>query len=74
MSAFTLTEVNEQLTLWKDALKKVAKGQTLSMNGRSITMADLAEIKNTIAEFERRKEALTNNLKGHNIKLASFNS
>lgn len=56
----TLTEVGEQLTAWKAAYLAVSKGQTFSMNGRSLTRSDADACWAQIVRLER----LENRLRG----------
>ncbi len=57
-----LAEVNAQLTLWWEALSKCSSGQAYVIggvrNGRSLTRADLPEIRNTIDWLESKKAEL----------------
>jgi len=56
----TLTEVRTELTAWYAARTAAARGQTFSMNGRSITKANLPEIHAMISQLERREKSLQN--------------
>lgn len=60
----TLTDVQTQLTAWEAALLAVSKGQTASMGGRSLTRANLPEIRATITWLERKEKALLNKADG----------
>lgn len=71
--ALTATEAQTHLDAWLAANKAVAKGKTYSMNGRSLTLADVTEIQQQIEYWERRVEALSNPKgAGHDYAVASF--
>ena len=50
---------NEALDAWIAADLAVAKGQSYSMNGRSLTLANTREIREQIQYWERRVSAFT---------------
>jgi len=50
----------------------VAKGKSYSMNGRSLTLADVNEIQGQIQYWERRVVAMQNNSGGTDYTLADF--
>lgn len=54
MTAITYTEAQEQLTEWMAASKAVASSQSYSMNGRSLTRANAAEITRMITFWETK--------------------
>jgi len=56
----TLTTAQTALDAWIAADLAVAKGQSYSMNGRSLTMANVPEIRGQIQYWERRVVALSN--------------
>lgn len=56
----TLEQVRASLAKWYDALDEIAGGKSVSMNGRSWTGADSAEIRQTIVFLERRELSLQN--------------
>ena len=56
----TLTHARAALDAWIAADLAVAKGQSYSMNGRSLTMANTKEIREQIQYWERRIFALSN--------------
>lgn len=64
MSAFTLTEIDTQLTAWKSALLACASGQSYRMdsggNSRQLAMSDLPEIRRTITWLQTERNSLTN--------------
>jgi len=56
----TLQTARDALNAWVKADLSVAKGQSYSMNGRSITLANIREITEQIHYWERRVAALSN--------------
>lgn len=55
--ALTLTQAQTALDAWIAADLAVAKGQSYSMNGRSLTLANAKEIREQIQYWERRVQA-----------------
>jgi ABC-type transport system involved in cytochrome bd biosynthesis fused ATPase/permease subunit len=55
--ALTLTQAQTALDAWIAADIAVAKGQSYSMNGRSLTLANSKEIREQIQYWERRVSA-----------------
>jgi ABC-type transport system involved in cytochrome bd biosynthesis fused ATPase/permease subunit len=55
--ALTLTQAQTALDAWIAADLAVAKGQSYSMNGRSLTLANSKEIREQIQYWERRVSA-----------------
>lgn len=55
--ALTLTQAQTALDAWITADLAVAKGQSYSMNGRSLTLANSKEIREQIQYWERRVSA-----------------
>lgn len=55
--ALTLTQAQTALDAWIAADLAVAKGQSYSMNGRSLTLANAKEIREQIQYWERRVSA-----------------
>lgn len=62
MAIFSLTEIDQQMTLWKTALSTVSLGQSYRMNtgttDKTLTMADLPEIRNTLRFLENERRGL----------------
>ena len=58
--SITLKIAQDALNAWVKADLSVAKGQSYSMNGRSITLAQSKEIREQIHYWERRVAALSN--------------
>jgi len=52
--ALTLTQAQTALDAWIAADLSVAKGQSYSMNGRTLTLANAKEIREQIQYWERR--------------------
>ena len=59
--SITFTQAQTALDAWIAADLAVAKGQSYSMNGRSLTMANVKEIREQIHYWERRLAALSSN-------------
>ena len=59
--SITSTQVQTALDAWIAADLAVAKGQSYSMNGRSLTLANSKEIREQIQYWERRVMAFNNN-------------
>lgn len=55
--ALTLTQAQTALDAWIAADLSVAKGQSYSMNGRTLTLANSKEIREQIQYWERRVSA-----------------
>lgn len=55
--ALTLSQAQDALDAWIAADLAVAKGQSYTMNGRSLTMANVKEIREQILYWERRVSA-----------------
>ena len=55
--ALTLTQAQTALDAWIAADLSVAKGQSYSMNGRTLTLANSKEIREHIQYWERRVSA-----------------
>ena len=55
--ALTLTQAQTALDAWIAADLAVAKGQSYTMNGRSLTLANAKEIREQIQYWERRVSA-----------------
>ena len=58
MSIFTLAEIEEQITAYKNALKACAAGQEVQVDGERMTRADLPEIRKTLSWLGDEKRAL----------------
>jgi len=72
--SITSTQAQTALDAWIAADLAVAKGQSYSMNGRSLTLANAKEIREQIQCWERRVMAFSNNSSGGNqpAALADF--
>tara|TARA_B100001123_G_scaffold124129_1_gene144591 strand:+ start:8066 stop:8296 length:231 start_codon:yes stop_codon:yes gene_type:complete len=57
MMALTLSQAQTALDAWIAADLAVAKGQSYTMNGRSLTMANVKEVREQILYWERRVSA-----------------
>lgn len=58
MAQKTLDIANERLDLWLEAEAKVAGGQSYTIGDRTMTRADLSEIRSQIRFWEGRVEQL----------------
>jgi hypothetical protein len=70
--ALTLTHAKAALDAWLAADLAVAKGQSYSMNGRSLTLANSREIREQIQYWERRVAALESANQNQQAALADF--
>lgn len=59
MAGITLAQAQERLTAWLEADASVARNQSYSINNRSLTRADAAEIRTNIDYWQGKVEALT---------------
>ena len=71
--ALTLTQAQTALDAWIAADLAVAKGQSYSMNGRSLTLANAKEIREQIQYWERRVSAFEQTIQNNQqAALADF--
>lgn len=71
--SLTLTQAQTALDAWIAADLAVAKGQSYSMNGRSLTLANAKEIREQIQYWERRVSAFTQTIQNNQqAALADF--
>ncbi len=71
--ALTLTQAQTSLDAWIAADLAVAKGQSYSMNGRTLTLANVKEIREQIQYWERRVSAFEQvSQQNHQAALADF--
>jgi hypothetical protein len=68
----TLTHAKAALDAWLAADLAVAKGQSYSMNGRSLTLANSREIREQIQYWERRVATLESANQNQQAALADF--
>lgn len=61
MTGITLAQAQAQLSLWLEADAKTARGQAYSIEGRSMTRADAAEITNKINYWQDMVNRLSGN-------------
>ena len=72
--ALTLSQAQDALDAWVAADLAVAKGQSYTMNGRSLTMANVKEIREQILYWERRIHAFEQTVQqNQQAALADFN-
>lgn len=65
-----MSTASEMYNLYLDAEKKILQGQSYSINGRSLTRANLSEIVANREKWERKLKAENN--RGRGFALASF--
>ena len=71
--SLTLAQAQTALDAWIAADIAVAKGQSYSMNGRSLTLANAKEIREQIQYWERRVSAFTQTIQNNQqAALADF--
>jgi len=70
--ALTLEQAQTALDAWIAADLAVAKGQSYSMNGRSLTLANTREIREQIQYWERRVASLQTAHQNQQAALADF--
>lgn len=71
--SITLTQAQTALDAWIAADLAVAKGQSYTMNGRSLTLANAKEIREQIQYWERRVSAFEQNIQNNQqAALADF--
>lgn len=70
--ALTLMQAQTALDAWIAADLAVAKGQSYSMNGRSLTLANTREIREQIQYWERRVATLQSANQNQQAALADF--
>jgi len=58
MAIFTLPELDAQMTAWKAALFACAKNQSYEIEGRTLTRADLPEIRKTLSWLDDERRTL----------------
>lgn len=64
MAGITLEQAETQLGLWLTASEKVAAKQSYSINGRSLTLADLSDINAQIQYWDGMVKRLTRTNRG----------
>lgn len=70
--ALTVMQAQTALDAWIAADLAVAKGQSYSMNGRSLTLANTREIREQIQYWERRVATLESANQNQQAALADF--
>lgn len=59
MSAISKAVAEEKLAMWLAALDKIAAGQSYTINGRSLSRADLSKVQDQIVFWEKRVNRAT---------------
>ena len=54
MPAISQAIAEQKLAMWLDALDALALGQSYSMNGKTLTRANLADVEKQISFWEKR--------------------
>ena len=72
MSGITLEQAKSKLSTWLKAEEKIASSQSYTINGRSLTRADLSEIRKTIDYWEGKVKVLSGASR-RGISYANFN-
>lgn len=70
--ALILSQAQTALDAWLAADLAVAKGQSYSMNGRSLTLANVKEIREQIQYWERRVMVFQSSCNNQPASLADF--
>ncbi len=70
--SITLTIARNALNAWVAADLAVARGQSYSMNGRSLTLANAREIREQITYWERRVASFMHPNHNNSAVLADF--
>jgi hypothetical protein len=70
--SITLQTAQDALAAWIKADLSVARGQSYSMNGRSLTLANILEIREQITYWERRVAAFSSARQFSSFTLADF--
>lgn len=63
MAGITLAQAEAQLETWLDASTKVAAGQAVAINGRSLTRADARAIQQQVEFWDRKCKELSGSRK-----------
>jgi hypothetical protein len=61
LAIFTPSEIAEQKAAWKAALMAVSTGQSYEVGGRSLTRADLPEIRKTLEWLDQQESVAAGN-------------
>jgi len=72
--ALTLTQAQTALDAWIAADLAVAKGQSYSMNGRTLTLSNVKEVREQIQYWERRVATLQSANQNQQATLADFSN
>lgn len=59
MAGITLAQAEAKLTLWMDAEDKIASGQSYTIGGRSLTRANLKEVRENIDYWDGKVQRLS---------------
>ncbi len=70
--SLTLSQAQASLNAWIAADLAAAKGQSYSMNGRSLTLANIREIREQIQYWERRVATMQSANQNQQAALADF--
>ena len=59
MAGITQAQAEAQLTAWLAALDAIAQNQSYTINGRSLTRANLSDVKDMVDYWDGKVKALT---------------
>lgn len=69
MAGITKEIAEEKLNIWLEAMDKVANKQSYSIDGRSLTYANLSEIQNMVDYWDAKVSALSSGNKRGKARL-----
>lgn len=64
MAGITLQQAEAQLALWLEASSRIAAKQSYAINGRSLTLADLADVNAQIRFWDAQVKKLSRAVTG----------
>ena len=65
MAGITLAQAEEKLSQYMEAAEKLAKKQTYSIDGRTLSYANLADVQNMIDYWDMKCRRLSRGRKGN---------
>lgn len=66
MAGITLAEAQAQLTQWLAALDAIALNQSYSIAGRSLSRADLSDVREQVDYWDQKVKRLSNRSRNRN--------
>lgn len=67
MAGITYSQAEAKLALWLDAEEKIASGQRVAMDGRTLDRADLDAVGKQIEYWDRKCKRLSSSARGNRI-------